>query len=182
MKQTAEPDYFLLDGLTVKMEPAITKWSFEDLGDEPDKHRWRAWWALSDVNGIVGGIELRAYPVIKVNPASVWIDEWGAREATKQPWEEGAPGMAWVEYNGRPVKKRLCYNGAGSAWAKPTQDEAIRSLAIRLCRWTGHIARDAERAASAIRTLEKLRPDLPGYTQTAKANLASMNGGVRDDL
>ena len=26
------------------------------------------------------------------------------------------------------------------------------------------------------------RPDMPGYTQTAKANIASMNGGARDDL
>ena len=165
---------FAFDGMSVDMTPAITKWSFEDLGDEPEKHRWRAWW-VSDCNGGATGIELRAYPVIKINPASVWIDEWAYRQATKQPWEEGAPGMAWVEYNGRPVKKRLCHNGAGSAWAKPTQEEAIRSLAIRLCRWTNKIAHEAERAASAIKALEQLRPDLPGYTQTASANLASIN-------
>ena len=165
-------DSFLLDGMTVKMQPAITKWSFEDLGDEPDKHRWRAWWALSDVNGTTGGIELRAYPVIKVNPASVWIDEFAYRQATKQPWEEGAPGMEWVGYKGKPVKKRLLHNGAGSAWAKPTQDEAIHSLAIRLCRWTNKLRNEIERAESAAKALEQLRPDLSWASEKARKNLA----------
>ena len=156
---------FAFDGMSVAMTPAISKWSFEDLGDDPEKHRWRAWWALSDVDNITGGIELRAYPVIKVNPASVWIDEWG----------DIRPDGMWESYEGKPIKKRLCHNGAGSAWAKPTQEEAIRSLAIRLCRWTNKIAHEAERAASAIKALEQLRPDLPGYTQTASANLAGIN-------
>ena len=165
-------DSFLLDGLTVKMQPAITKWSFEDLGDEPDKHRWRAWWALSDVNGITGGIELRAYPVIKVNPASVWIDEFPCRQATKQPWEEGAPGMEWVGPEDKPVKKRLLHNGSGSAWAKPTQDEAIHSLAVRLCRWTNKLRNEIERAESAAKALETLRPDLSWASEQARKNLA----------
>lgn len=163
---------FKLAGLSVEMQPAITKWPFEDLGDEPDKHRWRAWWALSDVNGITDGIELRAYPVIKVNQASVWINADGYREATRQPWEDGAPDLKWVPFDAGWMRRRILHDGASAAWAKPTQEEAIRSLAIRLCRWTTHIARDAERAASAIRVLERLRPDLPKYTQTAKANLA----------
>ena len=160
---------FLFDGMSVKMEPAITKWSYEDLGDEPEKHRWRAWWALSDMDNTTGGIELRAYPVIKVNPASVWIDEWATRQVTKQPWDEGAPGMEWVSCG--HVKRRLLHNGAGAAWAKPTQDEAIRSLAIRLCRWTSHISNDLRRAKSAIDALEVLRPDLLAYIDRARHNL-----------
>jgi hypothetical protein len=166
---------FKFAGFSVEMQPSITKWGFEDLGDDPTKHRWRAWWA-DDGTGGVCGIQLRAYPVIKVNPASVWINEDGCREATKQPWEDGAPAMEWVLFNPARMKKRICHNGASAAWAKPTQDEAIRSLAIRLCRWTNHIARKAERATSAVRALEQLRSDLPGYTQTARANLASIKG------
>jgi len=165
-------DSSLFNGMTLKTQPAITKWSFEDLGDEPDKHRWRAWWALSDVNGVVGGIELRAYPVIKVNSASVWIDEFAYRQATKQPWEEGAPALEWVSYDSKPVKKRLLHNGSGQAWAKPTQEEAIYSLAIRMCRWTNRLRNEVERAESAAKALEQLRLDLSWASEQARKNLA----------
>lgn len=170
---------FKLDGLSVEMQPSITKWGFEDLGDDPDKHRWRAQWALSDVNGIVGGIQLHAYPVIKVNPASVWIDEWAGRQATKQPWEEGAPDMEWVSFG--HVKRRLLHNGSGQAWAKPTQEEAIRSLAIRLCRWTSHLRSEVERAESAAKALEQLRPDLADFAAQARKNLAGDRHPARID-
>ena len=152
---------FKLAGLTAEMEPAITKWSFEDMGDEPDKHRWRAWWVTESLRSgpIVAGIELRAYPVIKTNPESVWIDEWADRQATKQPWEDGAPGREWVAYEGKPVKKRLLHNGSGSAWAKPTQEEAIHSLAVRLTRWSSILAREVQKVRSAADALEKLRPN-----------------------
>jgi len=155
----------------VEQVPAITKWSFEDLGDDPAKHRWRAWWASSD--GETHGIELRAYPVIKTNPASVWINETAFRDATKQPWEDGAPAREWVPFDPKWMKRRLCHNGAGQAWAKPTQDEAIRSLAIRLMRWTAAISREQQRAATAITVLEKLRPDWPSYAQMARQNLGA---------
>ena len=161
---------FTLDGHAVEMQPSITKWGFEDLGDEPAKHRWRAWWASG--NGVTYGIELRAYPVIKVNPASVWINQDGYREATRQPWEEGAPAMEWVPFDPSWMCKRICHNGARAAWAKPTQEEAIRSLAIRLCRWTGRLHRDVKRAESAIVVLTKLRPEWTAYPQTARQNLS----------
>lgn len=163
-------DFFRLDGMSVQMEPAITKWSFEDLGDEPDLHRWRAWW-ITDGNSLVSGIELHAYPVIKTNPESVWIDEWGYREAKKQPWEDGAPGMGWVTFEGKSMKKRLLHNNSGSAWAKPTQEEAIHSLAVRLTRWANHLARDVKKVRSAADALEKLRPNHEWATQHARARL-----------
>lgn len=164
-------DLLKFDGMTIEMEPSITKWSFEDLGDEPDKHRWRAWWAPSGMDGRVGGIELHAYPVIKTNYASVWIDEWAYREATKQPWEDGGPGIEWITFEGKPMKKRLLHNNSGSAWAKPTQEEAIRSLAIRLTRWANHLARDVEKARSAADALEKLCPNHEWATQHARERL-----------
>ena len=163
-------DFFRLGGMSVQMEPAITKWSFEDLEDDPDLHRWRAWW-VTDGNSFVSGIELRAYPVIKKNYASVWIDEWASRQATKQPWEDGAPGMEWIAYEDKSMKKRLLHNDSRSAWAKPTQEEAIHSLAVRLTRWANHLARDVEKARSAANALEKLRPNHEWASKYTKETL-----------
>ena len=165
---------FKLDGLSIEMQPSITKWSFEDLGDEPDKHRWRAWWALSDATGIVGGIELRAYPVIKTNPESVWINA--------DSYRQGPLGSRrWEPFEPRWMKKRLLYNGSGSAWAKPTQDEAIHSLAIRLCRWSNRLRNEVERAESAAKALEQLRPDLSWASEQARKNLAGDRGSSTID-
>ena len=150
---------FTFGGLSVEMQPSITKWGFEDLGDDPAKHRWRAWWA-SDY-GETCGIELRAYPVIKVNPASVWINEDNYRL-----------GREWETFDPSWMRKRICHNGAGAAWAKPTQEDAIRSLAIRLCRWTGRLHSEVKRAESAIAGLTKLRPEWTAYQEVARQNLA----------
>lgn len=146
------------DGLSVEMRPAITKWSFEDLGDDPSSHRWRAWWAQGDRPNEVAGIELRAYPVIKQTTRGVWVDE-----------------LAWRYcglWNFSSVGKRLVLNDSGQSWAKPTQELAIESLAIRLCRWSNRIASDVRRAKSAADALGKLRPDLADFCTTAQKNLA----------
>jgi hypothetical protein len=161
----------LTDGMSIELEPAITKWSFEDLDDNPSTHRWRAWWCSSSSNPPVYGIELRAYPVLKSTPCGAWINVDGYREATKQPWEEGAPAIEWVPFDGQWMKKRFVHNGSGSAWAKPTQEEAIRSLAIRLSRWSNHVARDARKVLAAADVMEKLRPKYPIYVQAARVNI-----------
>jgi hypothetical protein len=152
---------FQFGGMTAEMQPAITKWSFEDLGDDAASHRWRAWWASGDIYGEVGGIELRAYPVIKHTPCGVWIDElaWRHWEGQKQVWRMSSHG------------KRFVNNGSGQGWVKPTQEEAIKSLAIRLCRWSNRIASDVRRAKSAATALEKLRPDLADFAETSRKNL-----------
>lgn len=173
---------FKFGGVSIERVPSIIKWGFEDLGDDPAKHRWRAWWAGGGAwdDGEAHGIELRAYPVIKTNPFSVWINENGCREATKHPWEDGAPAMEWVPFNPKWMKRRLCHNGALQAWAKPTQDEALRSLAIRLVRWTAAISREQQRAATAITVLEKLCPNWPGYAQTARQNLSATHAKLEE--
>ena len=79
--------------------------------------------------------------------------------------------MEWVAYEGKPTKKRLLHNGSGSAWAKPTQEEAIHSLAIRLTRWANHVARDVQKARSAADVLEKLRPNLKMSADAARTRL-----------
>ena len=165
-------DIFNSDGRTAEGEPAITKWGYEDLEDDPSKHRWRAWWVGG--NGVVMGISLIAYPVIKETPCGVWISEHSYRQATKQPWEEGAPAKEWVEFDPKCDKKRFINNGSGQAWAKPTQDKAVRSLAIRMSRWSNHLANEVDRLRSAADVMEKLRPDLPSYVEHARRNLRSM--------
>jgi hypothetical protein len=50
---------FKFGGLSVEMQPSITKWGFEDLGDEPDKPRWRAWWADDGISGPEKGLGFR---------------------------------------------------------------------------------------------------------------------------
>ena len=150
---------FNFSGLTADMLPAITKWSYEDLADNPEKHRWRAWWA-SDGYSEVCGIELRAYPVIKKTPCGVWVDELAWRDSGK--WNLPTSG------------KRFIHNNSGQGWAKPTQEQAILSIAIRLCRWSNRIASDVSRAKSAAIALEKLRPDLADFAETARKNLEAL--------
>jgi hypothetical protein len=148
---------FLFDGFSLEMTPAITKWSYEDLGDDPTLHRWRAFWSPCDIDGKTGGIELRAYPVIKPTRCGVWVDEMAWRD-----------GKGW---NTSSTGKRFVHNDSGQAWAKPTQEDAIKSIAIRLTRWSNRIAGDVRRAKTAADVLEKLRPDLADFAETARKNL-----------
>lgn len=145
-----------LDNMLV-IEPSIYDYEGAELGDNPETHRWRAGWCF-DWDGQCAGIELTPYPVIKLTRCGAWINEHGTRQATKQPWEEGAPAKAWVPFNPELMTKRFINNNSSAGWAKPTREEALNSLSIRLCRWTDHIRRDAERAKKAIMALQKLRP------------------------
>lgn len=158
---------FKFEGQSVEMKPAITKWGFEDLQDQPHLHRWRAWWAQGDVSGI----EMHAYPVVRNTHCGAWIDTIGYREATKQPWEDGAPALDWVKSKHKCFH-RLVMNDSAKSWAKPTQEEAIHSLAVRLTRWTGRLSGDFSRARSAVTTLQSLRPDLHRYAESALKNLS----------
>jgi hypothetical protein len=165
-------DVFKLDGLTVEMEPSISKWGFEDLEDSHETHRWRATWASSSGGDpLIYGIVLTAYPVIKRTSCGVWINCDGSRQATKQPWEEGAPAREWVPFNEKWMGKRFLNDGSGQAWAKPTQEEALKSLAIRLCRWAQNAKWNMKRVQAAADVLENLRPDWPSYPEAARAHL-----------
>lgn len=165
-------DMLKLDGLTVDWEAHISKWGYEDLEDNPETHRWRASWASSSGGDpLIYGIILTAHPVLKRTRCGVWINEHSYREATKQPWEEGAPAKDWAPFDEGWMKKRFVNDGSGQAWAKPTQEEAIRSIAIRLCRWAQRAHHDMQRVQAAITVLEKLRPDWPSYPEAARAHL-----------
>lgn len=147
--------------------PTIHCYGYDDLGDTPQLHRWRATWEQDG-----SGIWLQAFPVIRDTPTGVWIAKYAYRQATKQPWEDGAPANEWVY---RAEERRWISNKSGASYAKPTKDDAIKSLAIRLTRWTCRIKSEYDRAMSAAETLASLRPELSLYADTAKKNLMGAN-------
>ena len=136
-----------LSDLTVEAVPNITKvYNQQDLDDAPELYRWRAQWFTDD--GIVTGIELAAHPVVSVTPHGAWIDQHAYRQMQRD-------GLAW-NLSG---EKRWVSNDGGQAWAKPTQEAALHSIAVRLQRWAQNVYRDAKRVHSAARVLKTLRPD-----------------------
>ncbi|MCC0013834.1 MAG: hypothetical protein H6881_08155 [Rhodobiaceae bacterium] len=155
--------------LKIRIYPTSAK----DLGDNKDKHRWRAKWDTDYIGGTVIGIALSAYPVVRLTPRGAWIDQYAYFEATKQPWEDGAPANEWVTTADRSLWKWVSDDG-GQAWAKPTQEDAIRSIAIRLHRWAGKLHRENEKMREAINAMRIVRPDLSRFADDA----AAIMGGV----
>ena len=128
--------------------PAIT-YGWKDLSevDDPDRIRWRAHWDSNYSTGLPGGIFMECYPVVRKTYAAAWIDPHACRQATKQPWEEGAPAYEWTLSDSSLHK--LVYDKSGSAWAKPTRAAALHSLGVRLTRWSAKARRDVERVNAA---------------------------------
>lgn len=143
-----------------------------DLGDDPSSHRWRASWVTSWGDDIISGINLDAYPVLRLTPTGAWVDPHAYRQATKQPWEDGAPGLEWITHR---HSKRWVGNSSGSAWAKPTQEAAIRSIAIRLMRWAQKCANDHAKVMAAVETLQAIRPDMKSHAEAASWALRSIS-------
>lgn len=143
-----------------------------DLGDDATTHRWRAWWRTGYSDSGPNGIILRACPVIRATPTGAWIDTDATREATKQPWEDGAPALEWTKADWH--RTRWVSNTSGAAWAKTSREAAIYSLAVRLDRWATNIAREARRAKQAAKVMAELRPDLACLAERAKWSLRSV--------
>lgn len=124
-------------------------YSHKDLAevDDPDRIRWRAMWDSNYHDGLPGGIYVQCYPVVRKTREAAWIDPHAYRQATKQPWEEGAPAYEWNLSD--PSLHKLVYDRSGSAWAKPTRAAALRSLGVRLTRWSQRTRRDVERVNAA---------------------------------
>lgn len=146
-----------------------------DLPEDPEKLRWRAWWSdkVYFPTGQTAGIELVCYPVIRKTKCGAWIDPHPYRQATKQPWEEGAPAMDWAPHTEGTL--RWVSDNSGQSWAKPTREEAIQSLAIRLSRHARNVRESLDKIAERAATLETLRPDLADYALSARNHI---NTGV----
>lgn len=125
-----------------------------ELGDNPATHRWRAGWTAGEHDKT--DIELRPVRVVKPTPAGAWIDP--------DAWWDGS---SWC-YVG---SKRWVANDSGSAWAKPTQEAALQSLAIRLDRWAIQMANQLTQLRSAIATAEELLPQYGSWPVSARLRL-----------
>jgi hypothetical protein len=135
-------------GVVRKEPPCIVDAYREFEGvDDPDHIRWRATWHRHWDTGLPVGIELTPYPVARKTPCGAWVDPVAFRQATKQPWEDGAPANEWLLSDKRLWK--FVHDRSGSAWAKPTRAEALYSLGVRLTRWSAKVRRDVERVNAA---------------------------------
>jgi len=125
--------------------------------DDPDNHRWRAWWGSS-------WIELRAYPVIKRTPFGAWIDEMGfCHDLTINPEQMQT--------------KRFVQDGSARSWAKLTREGAIQSLVIRASRHTNIIFRDAEALRDRAKLIRALLPEHIAVAEYIERRLAWLPDG-----
>jgi hypothetical protein len=153
-----------IDGLSIEEVPSITKWGYEDLDDNPENHRWRAWWC-STSEGHTYGIDLRAYPIYSRTDTGIWYPRNPYRRPIKDgyKWEYGEDDL------------HFCTNGSGQSWVKPTQEEAIESLAIRLTRWANYVQRSVIRVHSAASALATLRPEHKYLADVAKQRIETIS-------
>ncbi len=158
----------------VAITPVISKGEYKSLGDDAASHRWRA--GLDRVDGNPSGIRLVAHPVIKTTRCGAWVSNYSDFRMVRWVGPEAEFKFApWEDWMG----KRLVLNGSRSAWAKPTQEEAIYSLAVRLTRWAQNVQRDVDRVRSAAAGLSVLRPDLLRFADWSLESVGRSSGGYQ---
>lgn len=151
----------LTDLLTVKVAETPALWvDGKTLGDNPETHRWRAWWEYTSWQGNSQSIQLRPYKVLSTTPCGAWIDPLSYGQDVPSGWE-------WVDIGSE--SRRWVSNQGAQAWAKPTQEEALHSLAVRLTRWSKRLRRDVERVLSAANTLALVMPERKQWAEVAAA-------------
>lgn len=112
--------------------------------DDPEHIRWRAMWDSNCSTGLPNGVQMYAYPVIRKTPKAAFINTNPLRQLKR--WDGDKKIYEW---NNDYKVLRLVYDRSGSAWAKPTRAGALRSLGIRLTRWSAKTRRDVERVNAA---------------------------------
>lgn len=146
------------------------------LADDPTRWRWRATFEFSSYGAREAYAVIQAYPVVKLTEMGAWIDEFGT------VCHDGTPVVR--TQSGRNIAGvRLVMNGSGQAWAKPTRDEALHSLAYRLKRRAEKTARDMELVMAAIKFGEEhlKQPALMRDARLAVSNLGSKIDTFRTD-
>lgn len=134
---------------------------YSELSDvrDPDALRWRAFWSPG-LDGLPHSIRLVCYPVVKRTRCGAWIDPFAYRKMKRWTGDE-----AEYEWSGwtpdRPTDTlKFVYDDASAAWAKETPERALKSLGVRLTRWSRHLERAVNRmnaacdVASALLTAE----------------------------
>lgn len=151
----------LLGFPTVSGRPSI-EYNESELAavDDPEHIRWRAEWLYGGDDQVPVGIMLYAHPVVRKTPAAAWIDKFAFR-VTCAPQPDGST-RRWALTGDH----KLVYDGSSAAWAKPTREEALQSLGVRLLRWRSHVARDVERINAALDVAgELLESPVAGATE-----------------
>jgi len=150
-----------VDDWGISVVPEISQYSFANLPEAPSLHRWRAYWSEY-------GIELRAYPVTRLTPCGAWINVDAYREYGEWEFADWHT-LRWVA------------NDSNRAWAKPTREDAIKSLAVRLTRWSQKLVNESERILRAVNALRTIRPELATYADTAERTISAIQKGPSHD-
>lgn len=112
--------------------------------DDPERIRWRAMWDRDYSTGLPSGIRMYAYPVVRKTREAAWINTNPLRPLKR--WDEDKRVYEW---NNDYQTLELVYDRSGSAWAKPSRAGALRSLGVRLTRWSVKVERDVKRVNAA---------------------------------
>jgi len=137
-----------------------------ELGDNADTHRWRAFWEHAWNEGEPTHILLRPYRVIRKTPYGAWIDPDSHGHLIAGVWE-------WNTEN-QPQKPRWVSNNGAQAWAKPTREEALISITIRLCRWSQLLRSNAEKAMKSAKAIETLFPERAWAADEVRTQLSGL--------
>lgn len=154
-------------GPQIFMYPHPTSFT-ERLGDDPEKHRWRAQWKIGYGDKRIAGIDLTAHPIVRRTECGAWIDPSAYTEL--EQWSEGGATYRWQTSDDKRLWKWVSDDG-GQAWAKPTREAAIQSLAIRLTRWAVKLRNDNEKLIEAADALRIIRPDLALFANQASSTI-----------
>ena len=149
-------DQVNLNSLRVEELPALMLFPYEDLGDDPASHYWRAEWYYPFNDDSPVSIQLVAFGVYKENMKGAWIDPTSWLNIGQYN-DDGSVVRKWNFGDKRNHK--FVITGSGSSKFKPTKDEAIKSLAIRLNRRAGRAVREMRSIAACAFAYETLFPD-----------------------
>lgn len=140
--------------------PELTIDTYRNMENDPETIRWRAGWS-SDYSNEVEGIELRAYPVIRRTPQGAWVDPHAYHHGA---WQLSG-SKRWVSDTG------------GAAWAKPTKEDALFSIAYRFSRWSSRLHNDINYYFAVAHALGVL---LPGQKFRADDGKSLVRAAVLD--
>lgn len=128
-----------------------------DLKDDPAIYRWRAQWDRGVFEGDPCGIIVQAHPVLRLTSKGAWIYPYAA-----------VGSVIFANDRQQRLVRRWVSNDGCSAWAKPTREQAIHSLAVRLERWATHVRNDLDKILESSAAIERLVPELAPYADRAR--------------
>ena len=149
-------DQVNIRSIQVQELPALMLFPYEELSDDPLTHYWRAEWYYPFNDDSPVSIQLIAYGVYKTTMKGAWIDPTSWLNIGRYN-DDGSVVRKWNF--GDKYNHKFVITGSRRSKFKPTKDEAIKSLAIRLNRRAGRAVREMRRLTSCAFAYETLFPD-----------------------